>query len=197
MKKNNKYRNNNSNQIYSLNYKFDSISIAGKISGTALELIKKYNELAKEAHANGDIVTSEVFKQYAEHYRKIVTEINEKKNNQKVVAFPKVENIENSENQETNIDQEFNLISDQDHEDIHSIIAAELEAPIEAENTEVAKKEFKIIEISEAQEELPTAEAENTELKAKPRTRRVSRKKAETSIENNNDDSAKAEDIAI
>lgn len=200
MKKNNKYRNNNSNQIYSLNYKFDSISIAGKISGTALELIKKYNELAKEAHANGDIVTSEVFKQYAEHYRKIVTDINEKKNNQKVVAFPKVENIENSENpenQENNIDQEFNLISDQDHEDIHSIIAAELEAPIEAENTEVAKKEFKIIEISETHEELPAVEVESSELKAKPRTRRVSRKKAETSIENNNDDSAKAEDIAI
>lgn len=76
---NNKYRNNN-NQIYSLNYKFDSTSIAGKISGTALDLIKKYNELAKEAHGNGNYVEMEVFRQYAEHYRKIVTEINEKKN---------------------------------------------------------------------------------------------------------------------
>lgn len=75
---NNKYRNNN-NQIYSLNYKFDSTSIAGKISGTALDLIKKYNELAKEAHGNGNYVEMEVFRQYAEHYRKIVTEINEKK----------------------------------------------------------------------------------------------------------------------
>lgn len=53
-KMNNKYRNNN-NQIYSLNYKFDSTSIAGKISGTALDLIKKYNELAKEAHGNGQL----------------------------------------------------------------------------------------------------------------------------------------------
>ena len=68
------------NQIYSLNYKFDSTSIAGKISGTALDLIKKYNELAKEAHGNGNYVEMEVFRQYAEHYRKIVTEINEKKN---------------------------------------------------------------------------------------------------------------------
>ena len=77
MKKNNKFRgNNNSNQIYSLNYKFDSISIAGKTSGTALDLIKKYNELAKEAQANSDYVTAEVFRQYAEHYRKIVTDIN-------------------------------------------------------------------------------------------------------------------------
>lgn len=80
MKKNNsKYRNNN-NQIYSLNYKFDSCSIAGKINGTALDLIKKYNELAKEAHSNSDYVSAEIFRQYAEHYRKIVTDINEKRN---------------------------------------------------------------------------------------------------------------------
>lgn len=77
-----KYRNNNSynNQVYSINYKFDSISPAGKFSGTALDLIKRYNELAKEAHSNGNYVEAEVFRQYAEHYRKIVTEINERKN---------------------------------------------------------------------------------------------------------------------
>ena len=73
-----KYRNNNyNNQMYSINYKFDSSSPAGKCSGTALDLIKKYNELAKEAQGNGNYVEAEVFRQYAEHYRKIVTEINE------------------------------------------------------------------------------------------------------------------------
>lgn len=79
---NGKFRNSggNNNAIYSLNYKFDSICSAGKFSGTALDLIKKYNELAKEAHSNGDYVEMEVFRQYAEHYRKIVTEINERKN---------------------------------------------------------------------------------------------------------------------
>ena len=71
---NNKYRNNGNGQIYSLNYKFDSSSIAGKFSGTALDLIKRYNELAKDAASNNDYVTAEVFRQYAEHYRKIVTE---------------------------------------------------------------------------------------------------------------------------
>ena len=78
-----KYRNNNNNyanQVYSINYKFDSISPAGKCSGTALDLIKRYNELAKEAHSNGNYVEAEVFRQYAEHYRKIITEINERKN---------------------------------------------------------------------------------------------------------------------
>lgn len=84
---NGKFRNNNGNNygnaIYSLNYKFDSVCSAGKFCGTALDLIKKYNELAKEAHSNGDYVEMEVFRQYAEHYRKIVTEINERKNQQR------------------------------------------------------------------------------------------------------------------
>ena len=86
-KTNNKYRsggNNSSNStIYSLNYKFDSNSIAGKISGTALDLIKRYNDFAKDAQSNNDYVNAEIFRQYAEHYRKIVTEINERKNQQR------------------------------------------------------------------------------------------------------------------
>ena len=65
--------------MYNLNYRFDSLSPAGKCSGTALDLIKRYNELAKEAHSSGNYVEMEVFRQYAEHYRKIVTEINERK----------------------------------------------------------------------------------------------------------------------
>ena len=80
-KTNNKFRNNNNNNnIYSLNYKFDSVCFAGKFNGTALDLIKRYNELAKEAQSRGDYVDMEVFRQYAEHYRKIVTEINARKN---------------------------------------------------------------------------------------------------------------------
>ncbi|MBR6408758.1 MAG: DUF4167 domain-containing protein [Alphaproteobacteria bacterium] len=66
--------------MYNLNYRFDSVSPAGKFSGTALDLIKRYNELAKEASSAGNYVEMEVFRQYAEHYRKIVTEINERKN---------------------------------------------------------------------------------------------------------------------
>ncbi len=77
--KKNKFRSSYNNQGYSLNFKFDSVSPAGKCCGTALDLIKRYNDLAKEAHGNGDYVEAEVFRQYAEHYRKIVTEINERK----------------------------------------------------------------------------------------------------------------------
>lgn len=81
-KQNNRFRNgnNNNNNGYTLNYKFDSVSIAGKISGTALDLIRRYNDLAKEAQGCGNYVEMEVYRQYAEHYRKIVTDINERRN---------------------------------------------------------------------------------------------------------------------
>ena len=79
-KQNNRYRNGNNNS-YTLNYKFDSVSIAGKISGTALDLIRRYNDLAKEAQSCGDYVEMEIYRQYAEHYRKIVTDINERRQN--------------------------------------------------------------------------------------------------------------------
>lgn len=174
-KTNNKYRNNNSNQIFSLNYKFDSISIAGKISGTALDLIKRYNELAKEAHANSDYVTSEVFRQYAEHYRKIVTEINEKKNSQKIVNFPKTD--ENSDNKEDNSVSNDNLDEDSNAPICHNVesgnivddvVAAELVSPV------AEKREFKVIEISadDAQNDIL-----GKETSSKPRTRRLPRKK--------------------
>lgn len=174
-KTNNKYRNNNSNQIFSLNYKFDSISIAGKISGTALDLIKKYNELAKEAHANGDYVTSEVFRQYAEHYRKIVTEINEKKNAQKIVNFPKgneaAGNSDDNSVSNDNLDEDSNtpLCHNEDSGNIvDDVVSAELISPV------AEKKEFKVIEISAADAQNDIL---NKEAAAKTRTRKMPRKK--------------------
>ena len=80
-KQNNRFRNGNNNNGYTLNYKFDSVSIAGKMSGTALDLIRRYNDLAKEAQSCGDYVEMEIYRQYAEHYRKIVTDINERRQN--------------------------------------------------------------------------------------------------------------------
>ena len=78
-KQNNRFRSGNNNNCYTLNYKFDSVSIAGKISGTALDLIRRYNDLAKEAQSCGNYVDMEIYRQYAEHYRKIVTDINERR----------------------------------------------------------------------------------------------------------------------
>ena len=181
---NNKFRNNNyNNQIYSLNYKFDSNSIAGKVSGTALDLIKRYNELAKEAHMNNDYVSAEVFRQYAEHYRKIVTEINEKKSQNRIAnaqlsadkSSTTTQTLElnnsNSDSQtstaveaqqETGKEEQVHLASVTAIETQQASNAAEIIAP----TTEAAeKKSFTVIEI-------PTGEANtlsSSDEKAKPK----------------------------
>ncbi len=148
-KNNNKHRNNYNNQIYSLNYRFDSISCAGKISGTALDLIKKYNELAKEAQGNADYVEAENFRQYAEHYRKIVTEINERKNQQRAIE---VKDTEPQQNQNEEVDSVQEENASDNNQNVES-------AP---------KREFKVIEIKDNSQADTSVTAKTT----RPRGRR-------------------------
>ena len=176
-KMNNKYRNNN-NQIYSLNYKFDSTSIAGKISGTALDLIKKYNELAKEAHSNGNFVDMEVFRQYAEHYRKIVTEINEKRNlNQNRSQNKHFDNQEQMTDSDTpvsndNIEETPNTTEQENNNVVEMPTAEAQSAP---------RREFKVIEIS-ATEENAAVSAQNEVAAEQPKPKRTYRKKAAAAV---------------
>ena len=151
-----KYRNNSNNynnQVYSINYKFDSISPAGKCSGTALDLIKRYNELAKEAQGNGNYVEAEVFRQYAEHYRKIVTEINERKNTRfpvkenAMISVSKDDNAEASSQAETSTEVQ----SEQSGEENSS--ADNQENPVAEQRlvetkAKAPKKAFTVIEIT-------------------------------------------------
>ena len=168
-KMNNKYRNNN-NQIYSLNYKFDSTSIAGKISGTALDLIKKYNELAKEAHGNGNYVEMEVFRQYAEHYRKIVTEINEKKNQNQ--NRPQEKRFENQE--------EAGAPVCNDNAETGENAGNVVEMPVAETVVQSPRREFKVIEISAAEANAAVAaQGETVPAGAEqPKAKRTYRKKA-------------------
>lgn len=183
MKKNNKFRsnnnynnNNNYNPIYSLNYKFDSSSPAGKCSGTALDLIKRYNELAKEAQGNSDYVGAEVFRQYAEHYRKIVTDINEKKN-QRLAAQAR-ENETAEKNQLEN-SPEIDHNDSKSGDAVPAVQADSAETlektqklsvtPIEEAPAAPAKREFKVIEISAAETKVPAAESKTPKAPRSPR----------------------------
>ena len=150
MKKNTKYRSNNNynSQVYSLNYRFDSVSPAGKINGTALDLIKRYNELAKEAQSNADYVEAECYRQYAEHYRKIVTDINERKNQR----FNQPANEENKVQQSATVD----AANDAENKE------EEKKQPEEAasENKTVAtpaKRSFTVIEVDATTSEVPVS----------------------------------------
>lgn len=154
-----KYRNNNYNsQVYSLNYKFDSISPAGKFCGTALDLIKRYNELAKEAQANGNIVEAEVFRQYAEHYRKIITEINERKN----IRFNTKDVQQNNEASETMtsddaVENKTTQDSGEDNNAENESVENKPENTLVETKVKTPKKSFKVIEVSEKTQKVKKA----------------------------------------
>lgn len=194
MKKiNNKYRSNNSSTntstIYSLNYKFDSNSIAGKVNGTALELIKRYNDFAKDAQSNNDYVSAEIFRQYAEHYRKIVTEINERKNQLRQTAAEANDNRSAAESETFAPEKAENGTATVCENAASSVAAAPVaektvspaEEKQKTEEMPAAKKtrkSFKIIEIShakadEAVADIPAQASEETAPKRVCRRRKA------------------------
>ena len=167
-----KYRNNNNynNQVYSINYKFDSVSPAGKICGTALDLIKKYNELAKEAQANNNYIEAEVFRQYAEHYRKIITEINERKN----IRFTTKDNSKNNEDVVETPSCEVNNEKESEEKNdapVENAISTTTENTLVETKVKSVKKSFKIVEVSDS------------DVKAKKAVRQKC-KKAQTAVVN-------------
>lgn len=154
-KQNNRFRNNNGNNNggYTLNYKFDSVSIAGKISGTALDLIRRYNDLAKEAQGCGNYVDMEVYRQYAEHYRKIVTEINERRQ-AKNESQQRSEEQSGAEAVVANANEEGETAQNDAEEKMTAPVEPVAEAngyveTLPASAAETAVKSFQVVEIQE------------------------------------------------
>ena len=186
----NRFRNNNNgNSVYSLNYKFDSVSTAGKFTGTALDLIKRYNELAKEAQSRGDYVDMEVFRQYAEHYRKIVTEINSRKNQAREANAAELENtITNIENASEQASVNDTLVETQPATQEQTEQTAETLEKTETPKVRRLKRGFTVVEVTKAQTEPEVSAneneliAENTKMATveetqKPKRRRITSKK--------------------
>ena len=63
----------------------------GRNNHNASKLIEKYNDLAREALANGDKILSENYFQHADHFTRIIEEQEKKKS---------IKNLENSETSE-------------------------------------------------------------------------------------------------
>ncbi len=170
-KQNNRFRNNSgSNNGYTLNYKFDSVSIAGKISGTALDLIRKYNDLAKEAQGSGNYVDMEIYRQYAEHYRKIVTEINERRQSRQEQQNRPEENAENVENgNEGNTSAEEDVENKETQTPIEPIPEANGYVETLPAVEKPMAKNFKVVEITE-----------ETKPEEEVKPKRVTRKRTST-----------------
>ena len=171
-KQNNRYRNGNNNNSYTLNYKFDSVSIAGKISGTALDLIRRYNDLAKEAQSAGDYVDMEIYRQYAEHYRKIVTDINERRQS-------RMDNNQNRNNEQENSLSENNSSDEVAQPEKTEVVEVEVSANGYIETLPATDNQHKTFEVVEIKEEDNSAAAKED---AKPKRicrRKTSVKKAD------------------
>lgn len=55
----------------------------GRNSGNAHQLLDKYKNMARDAHQQGDRVMNEYYLQFADHYFRVLAEVNERKEEQK------------------------------------------------------------------------------------------------------------------
>ncbi len=72
-------RNNNNNRGKGGNNRtqvYDSNGPDVRIRGTAHQICEKYEALAKDANSAGDAVLAESYLQYAEHYQRIISDMN-------------------------------------------------------------------------------------------------------------------------
>lgn len=83
---NNNNNNNNTNRRQNVPLRhqtFDSNGPDVRIRGNAWQVHEKYLALARDAAASGDRVMSESYNQHAEHYFRIITQIQEAENRQR------------------------------------------------------------------------------------------------------------------
>lgn len=73
--RNNGNRNGNRRPQARLNQVYDSNGPEGRVRGTATQIVEKYTTLARDAGASGNKVLQQSFLQHAEHYQRILSEI--------------------------------------------------------------------------------------------------------------------------
>ena len=78
--------------------------VPGRNNHNASKLIEKYNDLAREALANGDKILSENYFQHADHFTRIIEE-QEKKRLTKNIESPETEEIKKNNSEEKKEDE--------------------------------------------------------------------------------------------
>ena len=71
------FRNFQSGAPLNRNHVFDSNGPEQRVRGTAQQLFDKYQQMGRDASSGGDRVLAESYFQYAEHYFRIVTAMNQ------------------------------------------------------------------------------------------------------------------------
>lgn len=83
-----------------LNQVFDSNAPDARVRGTALQIVEKYQGLARDAQSSGDRVLAQSYQQHAEHYQRLHNEILEEH-----TAIEAERNAWRQTQQQTNPDQ--------------------------------------------------------------------------------------------
>lgn len=73
--KSNRRNNNNNNGGNALNRVYDSAGPDGRVRGTPVQVIEKYQALAHDHSLAGDRVAMENFQQHAEHYIRMINDV--------------------------------------------------------------------------------------------------------------------------
>lgn len=73
-------RSNRRSNLPNRNQTFDSNGPEVRIRGSAFQVLEKYQALARDATSAGDPVMAENFLQHAEHYQRIINEVNDAHN---------------------------------------------------------------------------------------------------------------------
>lgn len=94
-------RNNNNNGGNVLNRVHDSAGPEGRVRGTPVQVIEKYQALAHDHSLAGDRVATENFQQHAEHYIRLINEAQRLVNERR-------EQAENQQNKANGQDQNHN-----------------------------------------------------------------------------------------
>jgi len=93
--------NNNGNLNFNRNGSMNNIHNVEKT-------MQKYQQLAKDAQSNGDLVLSQNYLQHADHYLRRYNELNERRENLIEKPIPEEKTLSKEENQKSEIQQNTN-----------------------------------------------------------------------------------------
>lgn len=142
---NGRYNNRNSRSTITRNTALESSGPMGKVHGTALQLFEKYQAAAKDALIQNDLVLSQTYMQYADHYMRMqnIAIANEMAMRQNIQEQQRQQqslpNLENEQGKVEVIDSEkVEETSDSiPHFDVPETENRDVEKTISLENTEV------------------------------------------------------------
>ncbi len=151
--KNNR-RNNNNGGGNVLNRVYDSAGPDGRVRGTPVQVIEKYQALAHDNSLAGDRVAMENFQQHAEHYIRLINEANRQIAERREQMEGQNRNSSDGDNAKNNNNHNGNRNSQQDSANARSDEAPKTD-PSQSEQPDLAAPVAKRVDAPKAAETSP------------------------------------------